>query len=146
MMDRILELYNMENPPRHRNISSGLYNGFEYFILWFAGHPNAYIKIPEHHPFFGKMYDEIDDGGIVHYGFTFSGENLSKKYGLEDGWYLGWDYGHVSDYISCSYGIKYEGWRWTVEAITSECRTVIDKVIIGGKNERVKVQSVEEGE
>lgn len=135
-MDRILELYNMKNPPRHKNISSGLYNGFEYFILWFAGHPNAYIKIPEHHPFFKKTYSEIDDGGVVHYGFTFSGENLNRVYGLEDGWYLGWDYGHATDYINSSYSARYPGRRWTTEDITSECRAVIDEVIIGGKNEK----------
>lgn len=132
-MDRILELYNMKNPPRHRNISSGLYNGFEYFILWFAGHPNAYIKIPEHHPFFGKMYDEIDDGGIVHYGFTFSGKNLNEAYGLEDGWYLGWDYAHAGDYQAFSDGFIIPEKRWSVREIEEECKLVII-AIIGVKN------------
>lgn len=128
-MDRILELYNMDEPPVAETIATGTHNGYDFVILWYRYHPNAYIRIPEGHPYYGKDYTEIDDKGIVHYGFTFSEENLNKKYDLPDGWYLGWDYGHIGDYTDYHVGCTLDGRRWTVSEITAECRQVIDEII-----------------
>lgn len=128
-MDRILELYNMDEPPVAETIATGSHNGYDFKILWYRYHPNAYIRIPESHPHYGKDYTEIDDKGIVHCGFTFSGKNLNKKYGLPDGWYLGWDYGHIGDYADYHVGCKLDGRRWTVSEITAECRQIIDEII-----------------
>lgn len=130
MEDKILQLYDMENPPKHKNIASGLYNGFEYYILWYVNHPNAYIKIPEGHPYFEKFYGEIDSNNTVNGGFTYSGENLNEAYGLKNGWYLGWDYAHYFDYVK---SVTEDGRRWTVEDIINECRAVIDEVISKAK-------------
>lgn len=133
-MDRILELYNEgANAPKHETIKVGEYNGFEYFILWYRNHPNAYIKIPKGHPFYGKDCCEIDDKGYVHGCFTFSGKNLNKDNGLEDGWYLGWDYAHAGDYQAFSDGFIIPEKRWSVREIEEECKLVIIAVI-GVKN------------
>ena len=128
-MDRILELYNMTEPPVAETIATGTHNGYDFAILWYRYHPNAYIRIPEDHPYYGKDYTEIDDKGIVHCGFTFSGNNLHKDYGLQDGWYLGWDYGHIGDYTDYDAGCTLDGRRWTVSEITAECRQIIDEII-----------------
>lgn len=128
-MDRILELYNMAEPPVAETIATGTHNGYDFKILWYRYHPNAYIRIPEGHPYYGKDYTEIDDKGIVHCGFTFSGKNLHRDYGLPDGWYLGWDYGHIGDYAAYHVGCTLDGHRWTVSEITAECRQIIDEII-----------------
>ena len=55
-----MELYSMEKPPMVETIKKGEHSGFEFFILWFSSHPNAYIKIPKNHPFYKKDYlDEM---------------------------------------------------------------------------------------
>lgn len=127
-MDRLTELYNMERPPIFETITKGKHSGFEFFIVWCASHPNAYIKIPKSHPFYKKDYREIDNKYLVHGGFTFSGEDLDKRYGLSDGWYLGWDYAHCTDFINLP-GHCLDGIKWRVEDIEKDCKEVIDKII-----------------
>jgi hypothetical protein len=128
-MDRILELYNMAEPPVAETITTGTHNGYEFIILWYRNHPNAYIRIPEGHPYYKKDYRRIEDRGIVHWGFTFSGKNLHRENGLPDGWYLGWDYAHLGDYTDYRDGYTLDGRRWTVEAIATECKQIIDEII-----------------
>ena len=127
-MDRLTDLYHAGGfAPTHEVIAKGRHAGFEYFIAWYRNHPNAYIKIPEGHPFYRKFYTDIDDKNAVHGGFTFSDENLNKAYELKDGWYLGWDYAHARDFISDEY--LNDGHVWTIKEIKAECERVIDKVI-----------------
>lgn len=134
-MDRLFELYDEGvNAPKCETVKAGKHNGFEYFILWYRNHPNAYIKIPKGHPFYEKDHNEIDDKGYVHGCFTFSDKNLNKDHGLEDGWYLGWDYAHAGDYQAFSDGFIIPERRWSVQEIEDECKLVID-VVIRGKNE-----------
>lgn len=127
-MDRLTELYNMERPPIFETITKGKHSGFEFFIVWCASHPNAYIKIPKNHPFYKKDYRKIDNKCLVHGGFTFSGEDLDKRYGLLDGWYLGWDYAHCTDFINLP-GHCLDGIKRRVEDIEKDCKEVIDKII-----------------
>ena len=128
-MDRILELYNMTEPPVAETFATGTHNGYDFIILWYRDHPNAYIRIPEGHPYYGKGYDEIDDKFIVHGGFTFSDKNISKKHNLPDGWYLGWDYAHDGDFCRIPDGYAIEGQRWTISEITADCEKIIDEII-----------------
>lgn len=128
-MDRILELYNMAEPPVAEIIATGRHNGYDFVILWYIHHPNAYIRIPEGHPYYGKDYTEIDDKGIVHWGFTFSDKNLSERYNLPEGWYLGWDYAHSGDFWRIPDGYTIDGQRWTTSEITAECKQIIDEII-----------------
>ena len=127
-MDRLMELYSMEKPPIVETLKKGEHSGFEFFILWFSSHPNAYIKIPKSHPYYKKDYREIDNKYLVHGGFTFSGEDLDKRYGLPEGWYLGWDYAHSTDFINLP-SHQLNGFRWTIKDIEKECKEVIDELI-----------------
>ena len=129
VIDRILELYNMVEPPETETIATGTHNGYDFLILWYRNHPNAYIQIPEGHPYYGKNYTEIDDKSIVHGGFTFSDKNFNKKYNLPDGWYLGWDYAHAGDYVRFSDGYTLDGQMWTRHEIAAECKQIIDEII-----------------
>ena len=128
LMDRLAELYNTEKPPIVVMIKSGEHSGYEFFIAWYSSHPNAYIRIPKDHPYYGKDYREIDDKELVHCGFTFSGEDVGRRYGMPEGWYLGWDYGHCMDYINFP-DCKLDGFKWTVKDIERDCKEVIDKII-----------------
>lgn len=126
--DRILELYNMAEPPVEETIATGTHNGYDFLILWYRNHPNAYIRIPEGHPYYEKDYDEIDDKEIVHWGFTFSGR-LNKKYDLPDGWHLGWDYAHTGDFMRFPDGYTMDGRKWTTCEIAADCKKIIDEII-----------------
>lgn len=79
LMDRLAELYDMAKPPIVETLKKGEHSGFEFFILWFSSHPDAYIRIPKNHPFYKKDYHKIDNKCLVHGGFTFSGEDLDKR-------------------------------------------------------------------
>ena len=46
LMDRLMELYNMDKPPMFETLAKGKHSGFEFFIVWCASHPDAYIRIP----------------------------------------------------------------------------------------------------
>lgn len=127
-MDRLMELYSMAEPPMIETITKGKHSGYEFFILWFSSHPNAYIKIPKSHPYYKKDYRKIDNRNLVHGGFTFSGENLDKKYGLSEGWYLGWDYAHCTDFINLP-GHSLSGFKRRIEDIEKDCKEIIDKII-----------------
>lgn len=127
-MDRLAELYDMAKPPIVETLKKGEHSGFEFFILWFSSHPNAYIKIPKSHPYYKKDYREIDNKYLVHGGFTFSGKDLDKRYGLSEGWYLGWDYAHCTDFINLP-GHCLDGIKRRVEDIEKDCKEVIDKII-----------------
>lgn len=127
-MDRLAELYDMAKPPMVETIKKGKHSGFEFFIVWCASHPNAYIKIPKSHPFYKKDHLEIDDKCLVYGGFTFSGEDLDKRYGLPEGWYLGWDYAHCTDFINLS-GHFMDGRKWRIEDVEKDCKEAIDDII-----------------
>lgn len=126
--DRLLELYDMAEPPMFETLARGKHSGYEFFIVWCASHPNAYIKIPKSHPYYRKDYTSIDDKCIVYGGFTFSGEDLDKRYGLPEGWYLGWDYAHSTDFINLP-GYFIGGFKCAIKNIETVCKKVIDNII-----------------
>ena len=57
-MDRLVELYNMAKPPIVETLKKGEHSGFEFFILWFSSHPNAYIKIRKKGDWWDKHIEE----------------------------------------------------------------------------------------
>ena len=124
-MDKLYEHYMSDNPPMHDLVKRGNYEGFEFFILWFMNHPNAYIKIPEGHKLYEQPYDDIELSEEPHGFFTYSDYNLNKAYGLESGWYLGWDYAHAGDYQKFKDGYIEEGFKYSVEEIERECKRII---------------------
>lgn len=146
-MDKITENYNSPMPPMRELIKKDKYNGVEYVIVWFLGHPNAYINVPKEYKLYQKDYNSLSTDIELSYDphgeFTFSGKNLHKEYGLEDGWYLGWDYAHSSDYVNTRgmRDITYDGRRYSTEEIEDECKNVIDAI-----NEFEKLNSKKEKE
>lgn len=123
-----MELYNLKNPPLKELIKKGKYKGYEYIIIWFYNHPNAYIKIPKKHPFYRKHYIDIDIDNYPHGDFTYSRVNLDEYFGLRDGWYLGWDYAHAFDFQRFRDGYINEGKKYSIDEISKECENTIDEI------------------
>ena len=90
-----------------------------------GANPCAYIQFPGIDSIYD--YDEVyidydanDNDTCVHGGFTFLGRR--SCFGL-DGFWIGWDYAHYSDYISRS--SVCDGKKWTTKEIVEEARRVL---------------------
>ncbi len=106
-------------------------------------HPTAYIRLPKEHPLFDKDYAEAnelaDDIEPVHGWWTFSGNIPSTKLDepIKEGYYLGFDAGHIQDYQPNILADLYpgsdfgtdSGHRWTTEEMVDECKNGIDWLI-----------------
>lgn len=113
-------------------LDQGEHKGFKYAILSLGTHPCAYVENKLH---VQDCYDECLSGIKVHGGFTYVGMRLSRYGDYTD--YLGWDYGHYSDYFYNTLGIY--GKMWTTEEIQKEVFNVIDQLF-----ERLELQKEEE--
>ena len=119
------------------------YKGIPYVIHYYdqVQHFNAYIRIPEGHPWekfidkveliFGK---EIHNGYYdipleVHGGLTFS-HRIGSDYaiwpqGFNQGAWVGWSYGHDLDDDLID---------WTEEMIEQDCERAIDQLLSFNKS------------
>ena len=66
----------------------------------------AYVAVPPGHPWHGKNYDEIEVGGYVHGGLTFSdkadefngeGSDGFERLKTMNAWLVGMDWNHAGD-------------------------------------------------
>ena len=110
-------------------LDSGYCFGFRYYILSLGSHPTAYVEIPVNHLLYRKYYMEIEDMGIdidVHGGLTYSSDYLFLENGKElEGWFIGWDYNHYSDYSGIlNFRPKDELKKWTTKEIQEEVMSV----------------------
>ena len=115
---------------------NNIYKGFHYYIISYGTHPCAYIEIPIKSFLYGKGYMEIEDDYCinVHGGLTYASDYLriSDNTILENSWFIGWDYAHISDYngLYHEYEILNDGTKkWTTEEINEECKNVIEQII-----------------
>lgn len=137
---------NIKNPERlvkemvysnrkHREIlASDTYKGFTYYVLSYGTHPCGYVEIPKEHPYYGKdMFDDDVANIEVHGGITFSNNtsHWAELEGKPDGWLIGWDYAHCSDYVchSSTYDVVSFGEKqWSTTEIIADCKAVIDQI------------------
>lgn len=118
-------------------LSIGQYKRYDFFIVNMGTHPTAYVRIPKTHPFYEKHYDEANPapkgflGGI----FTFAEHSAHFDGHLDSliprGWYLGWDYAHIGDYIGNPFRpFNPETERkYTTEEMIEDCKTVINYLL-----------------
>lgn len=132
-MDKIAELTQF---PDKRNgnelIKKGEYKGLNYYIAFNGelGIPLAYVKIPKGHKWYGKDYQEIDLAeNAPNWNLTFSDCYVPTiPDTLIGGWYIGWDYGHATDYHNDGWCRVIQGRVWTTEEIEDECKNVIEAI------------------
>lgn len=106
-------------------LDSGAYKGVKYYIVNRNTHPCAYVCANE-------RWKEVVDS-ICHGGCTYSGSGIPRVDGTDSWHWLGWDYGHFSDYVPF---IDYEGCKkWTTAEILEEVKQVIDKLFEKSKEE-----------
>lgn len=131
MIDKVAELTQF---PDKRNgnelIKKSKYKGLTYYIVFNGrlGIPLAYVKIPRKHKWYGKNYQEMDLGeNAPNWDLTFSDCHVPTiPDTLVGGWYIGWDYGHVTDYYDNGLSSVLRGRVWTTEEIENECKKVIE--------------------
>ena len=104
-------------------IAEGEYKGFDFYVLNLGTHPCAYIDVSETE-LAGKYYDDINID--CHCGITYACETLATV--DKSGWFIGWDYAHIGDFVSRTTYFDIEGRRWTTEEIVVECKMVIDQI------------------
>ena len=113
------------------------YKDFIFFVLNMGTHPTAYVQIPENHPYFGKDYEGCNPPHNFLGGpFTFADSSTVFAEKLDtpipDGWYLGWDYAHLGDWLgyrSDEENLQQENRKYTTEEIIIDCETVIEHLI-----------------
>jgi len=112
----------------HIVLDTGTYKGYQYLIKSLGTHPTAYVKIPDTHPYYEA--DIFDCADIeCHFGLTYAAGHLYTPDEKLDGWWLGWDYAHCTDYAGYYADDEYLGHlkKWTTEEIKQECYRVIDQ-------------------
>ena len=111
-------------------LGKGKYLDYNYYILNLGTHPTAYVEIPKNHKYFKKHYNDINIA--VHGGLTYSENYLWLEVNEEDfkirGWFIGWDYAHLGDYIGYeeNYPEEYRigGKKWTSNEILKDVYSV----------------------
>lgn len=110
------------NEEKREMLDTGYCMGFFYYIMSLGTHPVAYIRIPESHKYYKKDYTEIKDID-VHGGLTYSSDVLwINNVQTHEGWFIGWDYGHMDDYMGFFENTRWQdsAKKWTVEEIMED--------------------------
>ena len=79
-------------------------------------------------PLLSKKLSKI----IIHGGITFA-DFLALNSDKESRWYIGWDYGHLTDFNSLYVAIKRrmgmaDGKKWTTQEIFNDAKKVINQI------------------
>ena len=121
MREMIYQRDRLEPPER---IADGRYKGFDFYVISLGTHPCAYIDVSDT-TLSGEEYSNIDI--ICHGGLTYSDSILTTV--DKNGWFIGWDYAHYTDYFG-GYFDSFTGCKkWTTEEIVDECKKVIEQLI-----------------
>ena len=112
-----------QKTPIREVLDCGTIDGYAYAILSLGTHPTAYVNVPAGHPAYKKDYNKIDMD--VHGGLTYGSSILrTSKTDSLDGWWLGWDYAHYTDYSGC-FPSEWDQKRWTTEEIMEDVKTAV---------------------
>lgn len=100
--------------------------GRQVFIIYMGMHPCAYVECDTN--YYGNEFGDEP----VHWGFTFYDTLLHWKNELPGydeekmkKYYIGWDYGHLSDYATYK-DQNFEGKKWTTDEIIEEIKRAVE--------------------
>lgn len=108
-------------------IAEGEMDGYKYFIRTNGMYPMAYVKTKKKQILKCLDYAKI----VTHGGFTFSGKFPS---GEPDGYWLGWDYAHVGDYVPFMSNV-WATHKWTIDEIMEDVKRAVE-LLKGEDNEQ----------
>jgi hypothetical protein len=78
-------------------LANGTHEGHEWVVTHSNGFRCGYVKVEPGHPWHGKPYQDLQSVK-VHGGLTFGQpDEPCDKGGTDDGWWLGFDCGHLGD-------------------------------------------------
>ncbi len=114
-------------------VESRTYKGMDYMIVSHGTHPCGYVRVKNTHPLYERGVYEAQ-GILVHGRITYAGEILLTD--KPKAWWLGWDYGHTTDYMEHPSKVFIEpnrgGKRWTLDEIRRDCKSVINQLLEQG--------------
>ena len=120
-------------------LHNDIYKGYHYYIMSYGTHPCCYIELHKDSILYGVNYDDIDMD--VHGGLTYSKDYLKTgdNTTVSGNWFIGWDYGHCTDYIGLDEiqpeFLRDSCKRWTTKELIAECENAIELVIRRADNE-----------
>lgn len=107
------------------------YKDYHFCIVSYGAYPCAYVEIPHCHHYYEKDYTKIHME--CHGGLTFSADHLCFVKNSYDGWWIGWDYAHLNDYISIPFSELpiplYDCKKWSTSEIYEEVKNVVEQLI-----------------
>ena len=112
-------------------LAQGIYLGFQFVIVNYGWHPCSYVSVPKGHPCYEVDYDEWGKMPDCHGSVTYSEHGYVRNncsYISEEFWVLGWDYGHVGDFVGYYIGNEYfeaHNHKWTTAELLKEVKEVI---------------------
>lgn len=125
-----------------RNLLTGTYNGYKFYIQDLGRFPTAYIEIPKEDKIYNIDYTDSMVRNIeTHFGLTYSRDYLVVNRNvknvndctIKDSWFIGWNYGHLGDYTEFDdigdWTTNVYGKRWTTKEILHDCISVINQII-----------------
>lgn len=134
-----------------RNLLTGIYNGYKFYIQDLGRFPTAYIEIPKEDKIYNIDYmDSMVINIETHFGLTYSRDYLIVNRNvknvndctIKDSWFIGWGYNHLGDYTEFNdignWTTNVYGKKWTTKEILHDCISVINQIIKinkGGKDE-----------
>ena len=130
-------IYHSTRFPHPEVLCLDKYHNYDFLIVNMGTHPTAYVRIPKTHPFYQTFYDYINPEpvGFEAGPFTFSRNSSEFASYLDtpipNGWYLGWDYAHIGDFIG-GHSDRYpysSGRKYTTENIIADCKYIINYLL-----------------
>lgn len=116
-------------------VAEGTLDGYEYLIRTNGMFPTAYVKTNKKQLLKCLGYAKT----VAHGGFTFSGKFPN---GEPEGYWLGWDYAHVGDYVPSFHRYEEdmrkifgEPHKWTIDEIMEDVKRVVE-LLKGEGNEQ----------
>lgn len=108
-------------------LSSGVYNGYYFWIVSYGSHPCAYVAVPSTHILYNHCNYEDFDKLNVHGGITYCTYGL-HNIAPKNMFIIGWDYNHCTDFNSV-YNYYEGNKKWTVKEMLDNTFNVINQLI-----------------
>lgn len=116
-------------------LCKGTYKNYDFIIVNMGTHPTAYVRLPHTHPAYEKFYDLVNPTpkDVFNQIFTFSDTSAHFKGHLDteipEGWYIGWDYAHIGDYVGSIFpnsSMTINTRKYTTTEIIADCESAIN--------------------
>lgn len=124
-MENVCEMVYQQSRCEPQLLAHGVYHGRNYYVVSYGTHPCAYVDVSDLSSMTREEQKYIENTIDCHGRINYSNAELVVE--NKTGWYIGWDYAHISDY-SGDAPYKSLAKKWTTSEMVSECKRVIDQI------------------